>query len=153
MIPRWINRDGYVCCNRGTRPYLKPPLVAARFWPLKKTWYEFRLDPLHPLTLQLGPAEYCQSDRHYRTDKGSTPRILAPILASDSFERAFLLHDSICLHHGAYFAETPTGPFAFRHMSSPEAHAMLRTACKADGASPTMQRLIWAAVRLFGPRW
>jgi hypothetical protein len=98
----------------------KPPFAAERFWPLKKTWYEFRLDPHHPLTLQLGPAEYCQSDRHYETDKGSTPRILAPILASDTFERAFLLHDYICLHHGAFFAETPDGPYTFRPMSSPE---------------------------------
>lgn len=153
MTPRWIHRDGYVCHNRGVRPYMVPPLVSARFWPLKKVWYEFRLDFFKPLTLHVGAGVYCQSDRHYETDKGTTPRILAPILASDSYERAFLLHDSICLHHGAYFATEVYGEYKFRAMTSPEAHAMLRTACEADGASPAMRRMIWGAVRLLGPRW
>jgi len=153
---QWLNPTGYVLHPTGKwepgMGYLFG-LGALVGWRRKRRQYEFRLDPVAPLTFEHPNGFYVQPDRHGFTDLGSIPEILEPFVHRTSYEPSFLLHDSACREHGLYFSSQVEGPFVFCEIGSDAAHRLLRMTTRAEGAWRQMSWAIYQAVYRFGPQW
>ena len=144
----WINRwCGY-----------SDPIVGYTDSLWQKPIREFRLNLAAPLTYVDDAGTKWQPDRHFLTDWGSIPRVcqLMPGYDRERFV-GFLLHDSMCIDHGAGHGLwcKPQGAheYHFEAIPSRQAHACLEPMLLADGARPSLAWAIARAVRWFGPRW
>jgi len=124
-------------------------------WPRwhQRAQYEFDLDWKNPLTYRKADRVFIQPDRHGFTDMGSIPEPVQLIIPKDRFLASFIIHDSACRERGLYFGSCPVSPFVFAPISSIRAHSLLREMILAEGGAPWQARLVWAAVRAFGPRF
>ena len=115
--------------------------------------YEFTLDAVNPLTYKAQEHLFIQPDRHGTTDMGSIPEALQVIIPKDRFLKSFIIHDSACRERGLYFSGCPARAFNFAPMSSRRIHDLLREMVLAEGGASWQARLIWCAVRSFGPHF
>lgn len=77
------------------------------------------------------------------TDGASVPPLFWLVAGhpySPSSIRAAILHDWMCRDHS-------------HGLSSPAVHRVFYEALRADGVAWVRAKLMWLAVRLFGPRW
>lgn len=142
---KFLNPNGFT---------LRPTGKLVPGWPFwrKRVEYEFTLDALTPLTFQVEERLFVQPDRHGLTDMGSIPELAQALVPKDCALRSFVFHDSACREHGLYFSSAVDRPFRLRCMTSVEVHDLLYDlVCVERG--PIRARVIWAAVRLFGPRF
>ena len=117
----------------------------------------FRLDEVLPLTYHDGPANSLQPDRRFSTDLGSIPDIVSWLPGYAPNRLAFLFHDSAYntvsgRGHGLYLQTCGSGPFVFVSMSRRQVDDLMREMLIAEGVRPSAARVIWVAVRMFGPR-
>ena len=114
-----------------------------------KMMYEFTLNPHNPLTFHDPAGIYLQPDRHgFLSDQGSIPRLLQRYFPKDEFPRSYYMHDSCCLHHGAYFSHSGIpGSFDFYHLSRKQVDDLLRQMVRAEGGSWGRAYAIWMGVR------
>jgi hypothetical protein len=116
--------------------------------------FEFHLDPDYPLTLRCDPGGYyVQPDRHGLTDFGSVPEPLQGLVNSTYAPASFVFHDSGCREGGLYFSRHIEGPYTFCPMESASVHRLLRLCVRAERRNPVAAAVIWAAVRVMGPRF
>lgn len=93
------------------------------------------------------------------TDVASIPRLLWGLLGlrPDGLHRAAaLVHDQLCAREGqaAPITASSAEPVIwFPKLNSDETHALFRVMLEASGVPEWRAKLLWWAVRLFGPRW
>jgi len=160
---------------------LGPP-VTRRYlvWPLRKTYREFRLDELDPLTWAGNDGLLVQPSRQYWTDGGSVPLTLRCFFPADEF-LGYYFHDSAYQSHpfhGLWFAQVSPdavgnainslGPHAgdvllrlvekweFREVTREWADTLLWRVILSEGCSAERAAVIYWSVRTLGtlgPRW
>ena len=83
------------------------------------------------------------------TDGASIPGVFAGFFGG-KLNREFFF---AAIVHDAYCAEANTGGPVFQVESWQDTHLMFYDACIANGTSPTNAKVMYAGVRLGGPRW
>lgn len=136
---KWWNPYGYKRTDTGRRE-------------CGRAVFEFLLDPLYPMTLQIGENVFVQPDRHGYSNGGNVPWIVQPIVPPDLHWPSWIIHDRACQTHTLFFADSLHGIFRERSVSSRYAAEMMGIGLYAAGFT---DRAYWAyhGVRLFGPRW
>jgi len=150
MDGEWINPRGYSLrfCHREFWPWRNVPSM------YRKSIWEFQLNLDTPLTFRHPDGFLLQPDRHRaQTDLGSIPPPLRSLFPQDEFVRSYILHDSACRDHGLYLSYAQGSPFVLHEMESARVHEIMRESILADGGTKARARVIWGAVRAFGPRW
>lgn len=120
--------------------------------------FEFTLSPIAPLTWVDESGREWQPDRHYVTDLGSIPRIVSWVPGYEPSRLAFLFHDSAYVPvpgrgHGLYARMNDFHHAAFASLTRAQADDLMRQMLISEGVRSSAARVIWAAVRAFGPRW
>ena len=91
----------------------------------------------------------------FRSDGASVPRWLWGVLGlrPDGLHRAAsLIHDFICSRRGRKILDFGNSPYLGR-MESKDAHKLFGVMLEASGVPKWQAKLMYRAVRLFGPRW
>ena len=145
MTQQWINEFPCPLSDTGRKVKGFPP------W-RKRSLYEYKADPGAPLTFQFCDHGYVRPNKHFETDMGSIPEAAQLLIPKDLHNPSFVLHDSACIEHGLYFSASYDGVYTFCHMPSWRVHRLLRESLSAAGFT-CRARLVWFAVRTFGPRW
>jgi hypothetical protein len=123
-----------------------------------KDLFEFFLDYSDPLTYCDGAGHDWQPDRHFLTDRGSIPNVIARLPGFSRNRLAFLFHDSAYNYvygrgHGLYRRMAGFHEFSFVPLTRRQADDLMREMLLAEGVAPWAARTIWAAVRVFARRW
>ena len=141
----WHNPYGFHLRDTGDKVPGFPP------W-RRRTLYEYTAGEHFPMTLQLADTVFVRPDRHGFTDMGSVPEVAQLIVPKDLHNPSFILHDSAYREHGLYFSRTLRGDYSFEPVRRQFADAMLGRGLYAAGYT-IRARLVYRAVRMFGPRW
>jgi hypothetical protein len=125
------------------------PRRPAHWW--SRTLYDFRLDPVLPLTWHSDTIE-AQPDQHFVTDGGSIPKLVQLIPAFDAmrYARPYAFHDSAYKNHCWYERAPGAINCHKRPLCREEADYWLWKMLRADGASPATAQTVYRAVRAFG---
>lgn len=119
--------------------------------------FEFTLRDDAPLTWHDGDGYSWQPDRHFCTDLGSVPSFVSWVPGYSPHRLAFLFHDSaynsVAGHgHGLYKRVEGFYEFFFSPLTRRQADDLMRLMLISEGVRPSAARVIWLAVRAFGPR-
>ena len=129
--------------------YTLTPRKPDHWW--SRTTYDFRLDPIRPLTYIMEMLE-AQPDRHFITDGGSIPKLVQVIPAFDATRYCgpYGFHDS-AYKNGWWFVR-PRGASLFeqRPITRAQADLWLWDMLIADGATPLTAGIVYRFVRMFG---
>lgn len=129
------------------------PIRIERTWLLwKKTIYEFKLRPSHPLTFIHPDGRWMQPDRHFETDQGSLPPFLQPIICAKDRFIGFYLHDSGYIHGGLHVSNDEGKTWSFQKMSRSEIDSLLVTMMSFDPvpAGFVQMGVVWLGVKMGG---
>lgn len=136
---------------------------------LPREIYEFRQDPMNPLTFHAPNGVLVRPKERMETDFGSVPRLFQFFIEKDQFPFSFFLHDSAYEDHGLYCctmtlflsgetppwlpatADMPSGiEWRFLAMTREQSDAMLGWTVGAEDGLLFHRRMIWAAVKVGG---
>ena len=145
MKQSWHNEFPIDMADTGRKVSRFPP------W-RKRTLYAYTEDPDRPMTFRFSRDGFVRPAPHLETDMGSIPPLAQLAIPKDLHNPSFILHDSGCHEHGLYFSGTLYGVYTFAPMTSRRVHALLRQ-CLVAAGHKYRARIVWAAVRAFGPRW
>lgn len=118
---------------------------------LTKAIYEFKNDPMDPLTYHAPDGRCYRPKDKMETDMGSVPAILQPLVPKDRYIQSFLVHDSGYEDGGLFVSAIGQGDgFAFVILSRNGLDRLLQKGVGAEGGVAFQRNAIYDAVNLFG---